>query len=292
MGHRHDLPGGLRRRRPAHARAAHPVRRAGRRGAGRAGRSGVGDPRDRPQGDRAAARRPGLDAVRRAAGRLADPLDRLRPGRRRLPRGAQGLRRDQQGARADRGGPDPVRLAVRADRRHALALAGPHPQAHPGRAAGRGRADHRRGQRVGAGGAEHQGGHGHRPDPDRRDRHPADPRRPAAQAQHGSRVPLGVHRRRPAAVGCGRARASHADDRHRQPLSRDAGAAARAGTRPRTGPRTRLPFSFGKRRVFGRCRSGNGARAAKARRFPNESTPGGAVSRTKALLGAPFPERK
>lgn len=34
VGHRHDLPGGLRRRRPAHARAAHPVRRAGRRGAG------------------------------------------------------------------------------------------------------------------------------------------------------------------------------------------------------------------------------------------------------------------
>ena len=53
----HDLPGGIGRRRPAHARAADAVRHAERRGARAARRPEVGDPRDRPAGRSSASAR-------------------------------------------------------------------------------------------------------------------------------------------------------------------------------------------------------------------------------------------
>ncbi len=49
-----------------------------------------------------------------------------------------------------------------------------------------------------------------RPRPDCRHRYPERTDRPSAQAQHGLAVPRCLHRRRPAAVGCGRAAAAHA----------------------------------------------------------------------------------
>ena len=50
VGHLHDLPGCLRRRRPAYARTAEPVRHAQRPGQLGTGRPGVGHPGHRPQG--------------------------------------------------------------------------------------------------------------------------------------------------------------------------------------------------------------------------------------------------
>ncbi len=86
----HDLPGGLRRRRAAHARAADAVRHAQRRGARRCWTTrSQRHPRDRPQGAGAPAVRLSAaetEQLRRAAGRLADPVDRQGPGRRHCPR--------------------------------------------------------------------------------------------------------------------------------------------------------------------------------------------------------------
>ena len=93
----HDLPGGVRRRRAEHARAPGADGRGAHGGARPAGRSRVGDPRHRPRGRRHPAR-PGVPeaALRRAARRQPDPLDRQGPGQRQEPRGVEGRRRDQQ----------------------------------------------------------------------------------------------------------------------------------------------------------------------------------------------------
>ena len=97
----HHLPGRIRRRRAAHARAADAVRHAAHRGARPAARPGVGDPGDRPQGggEAACAGRRRSRQLRRAAGRQPDPLDRCRPRRRHQPGRVEGRRRDQQDPR-------------------------------------------------------------------------------------------------------------------------------------------------------------------------------------------------
>ena len=69
-----------------------------------AGRPEVGHPRDRPQGagpQQALSRRRNRQ-LRRAAGRLADPLDRQGPGRRHVHGRVEGRRRNQQDPRPGR----------------------------------------------------------------------------------------------------------------------------------------------------------------------------------------------
>ncbi|MCK7502279.1 MAG: hypothetical protein MZW92_79645 [Comamonadaceae bacterium] len=147
-----------------------------------------------------------------AAGRQPDPLDRQGPRQRPEPRGVEGQRRDQQDPRP-RGAAQPIPVdgicvRVGAMRCHSQALTIKLKRDVP--LAEIERHDRRR-QRLGAGGART------RARPRSRELTPAavtgtldDPGRPPAQARDGRRVPGGLHRRRPVAVGRGRAAAPHA----------------------------------------------------------------------------------
>ena len=102
----HDLPGGLGRRRAAHARAADAVRHAQRRGAGRCSttrsrRSSRSTARCSPRQQRA-CRPPRPSNFGVPLGGSPDPVDRQGPGQRHEPRGVEGRRRDQQDPRPRR----------------------------------------------------------------------------------------------------------------------------------------------------------------------------------------------
>ena len=114
-----------------------------------AGRPGLGHPRNRPHraGHPAWHVRRRDQAVRRAAGRQPDPVDRQGPGQRPVEGRVEGRRRDQQDPRPRRRlrrRADSGRRPVRAHRRDALPLAGADHQAEEGRAAGRDQRHHRR----------------------------------------------------------------------------------------------------------------------------------------------------
>ena len=105
--------------------------------------------------------------------------------------------------------PDPGRFDLRAHRRDALPQPGAHDQAAARCSPRRNRGDARRRQRVGARRSEHQRGISPSPHARRGYRIARGSDRAAAQARHGRRIPGGVHRGRPIALGRRRAVAAH-----------------------------------------------------------------------------------
>jgi aspartate-semialdehyde dehydrogenase len=104
------------------------------------------------------------------------------------------------------------RWPVRAGGGDALPQPGPHDQIAPRPAAGRDRIDPRRRQSLGEGGSEPPRRDAQGADPGRGHRNARRSRRAPEEAQDGRGVPLGLHCRRPAALGRRRAAAPYAGD--------------------------------------------------------------------------------
>jgi aspartate-semialdehyde dehydrogenase len=136
-----------------------------------------------------------------------------------VPRGMEGRRRDQQDPRpTGRGTPgfDTRRGHLRPGRHDALPQPGADDQAQARCAARRGRGAAGRREPLGAAGAEPARRQHRAAVAGARQRNARSADRTPAQALDGRRIPLGVHRRRPVAVGRGRTAAPDVADPHRR----------------------------------------------------------------------------